>query len=224
MLPGLLCDAALYRVQIEALADLAAVFVPDLTLDNSIKEMASRVLTVAPDRFSLAALSMGGYVAFEIMRQAPERVERLALMAASASPDTQARREERLRSMESIHLGRFVGITQRLLPQLIHAERVSDKIGQEVRAMAERVGRDAYLRQQEAILTRADSRPDLADIAVPTIVIVGQDDVLTPPSEARTIHEGVFGSALIVLPDCGHLPAMERPDEVSVLLRSWIRQ
>lgn len=222
LLPGLLCDATLWRAEIEGLADIAAVFVPDLTLDDTVAAMAARVLAVAPERFALGALSMGGYVAFEIMRQAPDRVTRLALFSSSASPDTPEHAAERRRAMETLKLGRFVGVGQHLLPQLIHPSRLSDPVGETVRDMAERVGGAAFLKQQEAILSRPDSRPTLGQITVPTMVAVGDSDVLTPPAEARIIHEGIKGSTLHVLDTCGHLPALERPAESIALLRSWL--
>jgi pimeloyl-ACP methyl ester carboxylesterase len=222
LLPGLLCDATLWRAEIEALADVAAVFVPDLTLDDTVAAMAARVLAVAPERFALGALSMGGYVAFEIMRQAPQRVARLALFSTSAEPDTPEEADHRRRGMASLRLGRFVGVGQHLLPQLIHPSRLSDPLAETVRDMAERVGGAAFLKQQEAILSRPDSRPTLVRIAVPTLVAVGDSDVLTPPAEARIIHEGIKGSTLHVLATCGHLPALERPEESTALLRGWL--
>jgi len=222
LLPGLLCDATLWRAQVEGLAAIASVFVPDLTLDTEVAAMAARVLAVAPERFALGALSMGGYVAFEIMRQAPQRVTRLALFSTSASPDTAEQAEERRQGIASLGHGRFVGVGRHLLPQLIHPSRLAEPVAQTVRAMAERVGGPAFLRQQQAILARPDSRPGLAGIAVPTLVGVGDSDELTPPAEARIIHEGIAGSTLHVFGTCGHLPALERPDETTGLLRSWL--
>ena len=222
LLPGLLCDAFLWRRQVENLADVAAAFVPDLTLDDSVEAMAARVLAAAPPAFSLAALSMGGYVAFEIMRQAPERVRRLALFSTGATPDSEARRRQRMRGIESLRLGRFVGVTSRMLPQLLHPDHASGPLGPEVKAMAGRVGGAAFLRQQQAILDRADSRPTLAAIEVPTLVAVGDCDGLTPPAQSLEIHRGIAGSTLHVLEGCGHLPALEQPDATSRLLRDWL--
>ncbi len=222
LLPGLLCDAALWRAQVEGLADVAAATIPDLTLDETVEDMAARALAAAPARFSLAALSMGGYVAFAIMRQAPQRVERLALFDTSAALDTPERAAERKRGTESLKLGRFVGVTQRMLPQLVHPSSVAGPIGAAVSAMAERIGGAAFLRQQQAILGRPDSRPTLREIGVPTLVAVGDRDVLTPPSDAREIHLGIAGSRLHVFKDCGHLPALERPDDTTALLRNWL--
>lgn len=222
-LPGLLCDATLWRAQIDDLADIAAPVVADLTLDDSVAAMAARTLAAAPPRFALAALSMGGYVAFEIMRQAPERVTRLALLATSASPDDAARATERRGAIDSLRLGKFIGVTARLLPQLVHPSHVEGAVGEAVTAMAQRVGRDAFLRQQQAILTRPDSRPTLSTITVPTIVGVGDGDRLTPPAASRAIHADIAGSALHVFEGCGHLPAMEAPGETSALLRGWLQ-
>ncbi len=223
-LPGLLCDARLWRDQAADLSDIADPIIADLTLDDSVAAMARRVLAAAPERFALVGLSMGGYVAFEILRQAPERVARLALLATSAAPDKPARAENRRRAMAALEVGRFLGVTQRMLPQLLHASRLDEPLGAEVKEMAARVGGPAFLRQQRAILGRPDSCPLLPSIAMPTLVAVGDSDQLTPPAESRAIHEAIPGSRLHVFDDCGHLPAMERPDETTALLRAWLTE
>ncbi len=222
LLPGLLCDAALWRAQIDALADVAAASVADLTLDDTVGGMAGRVLAAAPPSFALAGLSMGGYVAFEIMRRAPERVTRLALFDTSAAPDTDKRAAQRRRLVESLKVGRFRGVTRRMLPELLHPSHVDGPVGEAVMAMAERVGADAYRRQQHAILSRPDSRPLLPAVSVPTLVAVGDGDRVTPIAKAREIHAGIAGSALHLFEDCGHLPALEKPEETSALLREWL--
>lgn len=222
LLPGLLCDARLWRDQGVGLADLAEVAVPDLTLDDSVGAMAARVLAQAPERFALGALSMGGYVAFEILRQAPRRVSRLALLATSARADPPKRAAVRRASLALAERGRFAGVTRKLLPQLVHASRVDTPVGEEVMAMAERVGRDAFLRQQRAILDRPDSQPLLPALAMPTVIGVGDDDRMTAPEESRILHAGIPGARLHVFTDCGHLPPMEKPQETTALLRAWL--
>lgn len=221
-LPGLLCDERLWRDQARDLADIADCTIPDLTLDDSVGAMARRVLDGAPERFALAALSMGGYVAFEILRQQPQRVTKLALLDTSASPDTPERTAQRLAGMESLRLGRFFGVTARMLPQLVHARHVHGPVGEEVKAMAKRVGGDAFLRQQTAILNRPDSRPLLASISVPTLIAVGDSDILTPPSDAAEMHRNIADATLHTFAACGHLPPMELPAETSALLRGWL--
>lgn len=222
LLPGLLCDAELWAAQVDALGDIAAITVPDLTLDDAVDAMARRVLAEAPDTFALAALSMGGYVAFEILRQAPERVTRLALIDTSAAPDDAARAAQRRGAIASLELGQFLGVSQRMLPQLVHARHVDGPVGDRVRRMAERVGRDAFIRQQRAILSRPDSRPLLPRIAVPTLVAVGDGDRLTPPSESRSMHGAIAQARFHLFERCGHLPPLESPEETSAVLRAWL--
>ncbi len=221
-LPGLLCDAALWRPQIDALADIVAPVVADLTLDDTIAAMARRVLASAPPRFALVGLSMGGYVALEIMRQAPERVTRLALIDTSARPDTAERAAVRRAGMASLRRGRFVGVTRALLETLVHADQTEGPVADMLRAMAGRVGGDAFLRQQNAILGRIDSRPYLPDIRVPTLIAVGDGDRLTPLRDAEEMADLVPDARLHVFERCGHLPALERPDETAALLQWWL--
>ena len=222
-LPGLLCDGRLWRDQVEALAGLRCV-VADLTHDDSLGAMAERTLRALPAeaRLSVCGLSMGGYVAFEIMRRAPGRVARLALFDTSARPDTpeQTRRRRGLLSLSES--GMFRGVTPRLLPQLLAPAHVAGPLGAEVMAMAERVGRPAFHRQQRAIMHRPDSRPNLAAIAVPTLVGVGEEDALTPPHLAEEMAAGIPGARLARIPGAGHLPPMETPDAVTLLLREWL--
>lgn len=221
LLPGLLCDARLWRDQVAALG--AEATVADLTRDDTLAAMAGRALAAAPPRFALAGLSMGGYVAFEIMRRAPERVRRLILFDTSARQDTPQQARRRRGLMALTRSGQFRGVTPRLLPQLVHPDRVSEQpLAGEVMAMAERVGKAAFLRQQAAILGRPDSRPDLPRVAVPTLVAVGAQDALTPPEFAREIAAGIPGARLEIIADCGHLPTMERPAEATALMRDFL--
>jgi pimeloyl-ACP methyl ester carboxylesterase len=223
LLPGLLCDARLWRDQIEALSDIAVPTVADLSQDDTIERMAERAVAPMPERFAVAGLSMGGYVAFAILRLVPERVTAVCLLDTSARPDTpeQARRRRGLIALA--RRGRFRGVTPRLLPQLLHPARLSDEtLTAEVMAMAERIGQDAFLRQQSAILKRPDSRPDLSYIRVPALVGVGEADALTPPDCAAEIAAGIVGAELRLIAGCGHLPSIERPEVVSGLMRSWI--
>ena len=221
-LPGLLCDAALYRAQIDGLADVADGMVADLTQDDSVAGMAARALKAAPSTFALCALSMGGYVALELMRQAPERVERLALLDTSAKPDSEEKKARRRALMDLAERGRFKGVTPQLLPTLVAPAHRKGPVADEVLAMAERVGKDAFLRQQTAIMNRPDSRPTLTHIAVPTLIGVGAEDAITPLPEAEEMHELVTGSKLKVFKGSGHLPTLEAPEAVTAALRRWL--
>jgi pimeloyl-ACP methyl ester carboxylesterase len=224
LLSGLLCDARLWRDPLAALADAVDPFVADLTRDDDFEAMARRALDHMPERFAMAALSMGGYVAFATLRIAPERVTRLVLFDTSARPDddTQARRRRGL--MALARGGHFRGVTPRLIPQLLHPANVGDTaLVAEVMAMAERVGREAFIRQQTAILRRPDSRPELARIAAPTLVCIGEADQMTPLDRAEEIAAGIPGAALRIIPGAGHLPPMEAPAATAALLREWLR-
>ncbi|HWL80896.1 MAG TPA: alpha/beta fold hydrolase [Roseomonas sp.] len=222
LLPGLLCDARLWRDPVAILGDLVEAHVADLTLDDSVGAMARRALGLAPPRFALAGLSMGGYVALEIMRQAPERVTHLALFDTSARPDAPEAARRRKALMALTRSGQFRGVTPRLLPSLLHPEAVDGPLGDEVRAMAERVGRDAFLRQQQAILHRPDSLPLLPSIQQPTLVAVGDQDILTPPELAEEMADAIPQARLARIPRCGHLPTMEQPEAAAALLREWL--
>lgn len=222
LLPGLLCDAGLWAPQADALADVAEVQVADLSQDDRVEAMAARVLAQAPARFALAGLSMGGYVAFEILRQAPERVSHLALLDTTAAPDSPERALQRRRSLAILKRGRFLGVTQQLLPTLVHPRHVHGPVGQAVQAMAQRVGPEAYRRQQTAILHRPDSRPLLPTLTQPTLVLGGADDSLTPPAVLQALAAPIPQAQLHTLPDCGHLPTLEQPEATTALMRRWL--
>ncbi|MGX9963622.1 alpha/beta fold hydrolase [Roseomonas sp. F4] len=224
LLPGLLCDARLWRDQVAALPAGLDHRVADLTQDDTMSAMAARALALVPEAspIALVGLSMGGYVALEVMRQAPHRIARLALIDTSARPDTpeQARRRRGLLTLS--RAGEFRGVTPRLLPQLLHPDHLDGPLGQEVQQMAERVGREAFARQQRAILARPDSRPDLPTIRVPTLVAVGEADLLTPPELAVEMAALIPGARLHILPGCAHLSPMEDPAAVTALLLDWL--
>ena len=221
--PGVLCDAELWRAQIDGLADLAEIRVADCTLDDAITAMAERLLAGAPDRFALAGLSLGGYVAQEVVRRAPERVTRLALLDTSARQDDAAVTQRRRDLIALAGRGKFRGVTPKLLPLLIHNGRLEDTaLTNAVMAMAERVGAEAFLRQQTAVMGRADGRADLARIHCPTLVMCGRQDQLTPLDAHLEMAAAIPGADLVVLGDCGHLPTMERPDRATAAMRAWL--
>jgi len=221
-LPGLLCDARLWRDVVQPLRDEIAPMVADLTLDDSVAAMASRTLAAAPPRFALASLSMGGYVALEIMRQAPERVSHLALLDTSARPDSDERREARRKGIDNVKLGKFIGVSRSLLPSLLAKRNLNTPLSEEVQAMAERLGQEAYIRQQMAILGRIDSRPDLPRITVPTLIGVGTEDALTPPELAEEMAATIPHADIVRFAKSGHLPTMENPKAVADAFRNWL--
>jgi len=223
LLPGLLCDAALWAPQVAALSDIADPWVADLSRDDSLAAMARRVLSEAPAHFALAGLSMGGYLAQEIMRQSPKRVTRLALLDTSARADTPERAAQRRGFIELAQKGQFRGITPRMLPVYLHPDHLRDEaITGAVLAMAERIGKDGYLRQQQAIMNRPDGREDLKRIGVPTLVLCGRDDQATPYELNAEIASLIPGASFVAIERCGHISTLERPAEVNAAMRRWL--
>lgn len=222
LLPGLLNDHRLWSHARATFAASREVLIPDLSQDSSIAAMAERVLQQAPPRFALAALSMGGYVAFEILRRAPQRVERLALLDTMARPDEPNRARVRRGLLELAGLGKFKGVTPQLLPRLMHARSLDGDVPQVVMDMADAIGREGFIRQQQAIIERADYQPLLAAIRVPTLVLFGAQDEITPLAEARFMHEAIAGAHLELIDECGHLPPLEHPERTSELLGQWL--
>ena len=224
LLPGLLTDARLYQFQVEDLSDIAQSTVGDLTAAETISGLAAEVLLHAPQQFALAGLSMGGYVALDIMRQAPERVLGLALLDTSARPDTPEATASRHQMMEQAEAN-FQIVLDTLMPKLVHLSRMKyNSIVDTVYSMGHRVGKDAFVRQQRAIIGRIDSRPYLEKITgCPTMILCGRDDVITPVEVHEEMAAAIPGSQLVVIDDCAHLSTMGQPKLVSEAMRVWLR-
>ena len=225
LVPGLLCDKRLWQPQAERLADLPDPIIANVIGDGSVSEMARSVLDAAPSagRFALAGLSMGGYVALEVMRVAPERVARLALLDTSARADTPEQTSERRELIELAEKGRFEEVPRRLLPRMLHPDRLDDeRLTSTVFGMADAVGPEAFVRQEEAITGRPDSRETLLGIACPTLVLCGREDALTPLPLHEEMASLIPGSRLRVVEKCGHLSTLERPEAVTAALREWL--
>jgi pimeloyl-ACP methyl ester carboxylesterase len=223
-LPGLLEDADGFKPLIDALSAQVTCSVADLTRSDTIAAMARDALAQAPERFSLAGHSMGGYVALEVMRQAPGRVERLALMQTNARPDSAEATENRRR---------LVALAQRDFPAVINAQMQRlltpahlAEVGMTgtIESMALAVGKEAFARQQEAIIHRIDSRPFLRDIRCPTLVVAGRDDQLMPVEVLKELADGIPGARLTVIEECGHMAAMEQPDKVLAAFLDWLER
>ena len=225
LLPGLLNTQRVYEHQVEALQDIADIVVPELWHDDTIGAMAETALAAAPTTFALCGFSMGGYVAFEIFRRAPTRVERIALIDTQAAPDSPESRTRRQACIEQTRLGRFHGVHPTLLPQIIHPTRLKDMAAtQPILDMAKEIGGDGFVRQQQAILGRPDSRPLLVEIEVPTVVIVGRQDMATPLPRSQQMAADIANAQLVIIEECGHVSPLERPAEVSAALRRWLTQ
>jgi pimeloyl-ACP methyl ester carboxylesterase len=225
LIPGLTCTAELFAPQWAALARGRTIFIADHMRDETIVAIARRLLANAPPRFALCGLSMGGYIAFEVIRQAPERVTRLALLdtgAKGATPETNKPREQMISLAER---GSYTEVTNLFWPRFVAPHRLDDlALRATVSRMAEETGPEIFIQQQRAIMSRADSRPSLGAISVPTLVLVGELDLATPVAESQEIADGIKGSRLTVLPNCGHLSTLESPEAVNAALMVWLNE
>jgi pimeloyl-ACP methyl ester carboxylesterase len=221
--PGLLCTSALYEPQVEALGARLDIQVGDHTQHDSMAGIAAHLLSRAPERFVLAGLSMGGYVAFEIMRQASERVDALILLDTGPHADTP---EQTKRRKELLALAQEEGVApviDALLPKFVAEEHLADaELTGTIRQMAHDTGVDAFSRQQKAIMERPDSVPTLGQIKCPTLVVVGGADALTPPALSETMAQGIAGAKLEVIHGSGHISTLERPADVNRALIAFL--
>lgn len=224
LLPGLLNNANLFTEQIPALSIPATVEVGDLTNSETISEMAASVLeTASTKNFVLLGLSLGGYVAFEIMRQAPERVAGLVLMDTTARPDT-AEASAAREALIELAATDLEAVIEKLLPRLSHPEKMSlPAVRGVIHSMATSLGKEVFEQQQRAIMGRSDSRPTLATITCETLVICGENDLITPPALATEMAEGIKNAKLEIIPQCGHLSTLDQPEAVNKLLIDWIK-
>ena len=222
-LPGLNCTGRLFRHQIARLSAGRTVVLANHRRHDTLAAIAAAVLDETPPRFVLAGLSMGGYIAFEILRQAPGRVSALLLMDTSARPDDEAAADRRRRLIAIAEAGRFTEVAALQFPALVAPERHSDPdLRAVVDEMAAATGPEAFIRQQRAIMARPDSRPGLSQIACPTLVLVGDRDQITPPPLAREIADAIPGARLEAIADCGHLASLERPEIVTAHLEAHL--
>lgn len=223
LLPGLLNDAELWRDPMAALADIADAQVGDLTRGDTMEAVAEQVLAHAPPRFALAGFSLGGFVAQQILRMAPGRVEKLALIGTSIDPDGPERAQQRQAQQASVRVpGRFIGFGDTLMRSYIDASRLQDHaLVQRVRDMTERLGAEVFLRQ--SALDRRDGSDVLAAFPGPVLIVCGANDRITPPAISERMHALVPGSTLQVVPACGHLVPMEKPAELSAAMRDWLQ-
>ncbi len=223
LIPGLLCTPRLFEAQLTLFWQHGPVMVADTGTDSDIVSQARRILADAPPRFRLVGLSMGGYLAFEILRQSPERVAELVLLDTSARPDTPEGRDNRLRMIQLAEQGGFDRLPAMLYPNLVDISRERDMVLEAiVTGMADDVGAAAYVRQQQIILSRPDSRPDLPRIGCRTLVVVGAGDRLTPPEVAAEMAEAIPDADMAIIEGCGHLSPLEQPKKLNAVLAQWL--
>lgn len=223
LVPGLLCDATIWRPQVEALGETCDVTVASSCGHDTIEALAARVLDCAPARFALAGHSLGGRIALEVVRQAPERVERLALLDTGVHPAAPAERDARYALVELAELKGMAALAEVWLPPMLHPDRRHDgEIVVPLTAMVERSTPASFRQQQDCLLARPDATTVLASITCPTLVLVGREDEWSPLAQHEAIAVQVPGAVLHVVEQCGHMSTVERPDGVTAALRAWL--
>jgi len=218
LIPGLGSDFAVWDRTILKLNGEVNCLIGDTLRDDNLPAMAQRILGSAPENFALAGVSMGGMVALEIMRMAPKRrVTRLALVDTRARPDTLAQKVYRCCVNLLVSILDYQMLSAFSVKSLVHTS-ATPEVRDALVKMSVRVGAKAYIRQNRAVIAREDLRSVLRRIAVPTVVVVGAEDRMTPLELSQEIHQLIPGSALEIIKDCGHLPPIEKPEIMANIL------
>ncbi len=224
LVPGLACSPRVFAPQIPSLWRVCSVAVANHARGGDMAAVARRILAEAPLRFALAGHSMGGAIVFEMFRQAPERIARLALLNTYAHPETPDFAEFWRGLIARVKQGGYRAIMDRMFTSAVHPSRADDAdLKAVVNAMADDVGPDAFVWQVEAIMSRADSRPTLAQIKCPTLVLTGDTDNSVPGRMSAEIAGGIAGARLVTVQDCGHLSPLEQPQAVTSALLDWLK-
>jgi pimeloyl-ACP methyl ester carboxylesterase len=224
LVPGLAGSPRIYAPVAAPMWGLGPVTVANHIRDANMGAIARRILAEAPPRFALAGHSMGGYIAFEIMRQAPDRVAKLALVNTQARRDTPEATARRRAQIARAQDGEYHAVLDELFPGFVHPSRREDgALRQLVRDMGDDIGPEAFVRQQTAIIGRPDSRPTLAWIKCPTLVLTGDEDNTIPNTLSKEMADGIPGAKLMILAQCGHLPQVEQPQAAADALVEWLR-
>lgn len=224
LIPGLNSTPAVFRDVIPALWALGPVTVANHTEGEGIAGIAGSILRDAPPRFALLGFSMGGYLAFEIIRRAPERVAKLCLLDTTARPDSPEATAKRRERIAIAQRGGFSKTLDGAYDDAVHPDHLGRaELRALSKAMSLAVGAETYIRHQEAIIARPDSRPALATIQVPTAVIVGDSDKITPPEAAYEMADGIAGARLTVIERAGHMAVIEQPEATTGAIVAWGR-
>jgi len=223
-IPGLACTEHLFTPVINELKDRVTIHVADIRGPDTMDAIVEKVLAEAPSRFSLAGLSMGGYVAMEIALRAPDEVAKLALLDTKMRPDTEDEKAARHKLMEMAASGGLDEVIAVLTPRLLHPDNAEDPdLVRIIRQMTEETGADIFMAQERALLGRRDISGLVPGITVPTLVVVGDEDAITPPAAAREMNEALPDSTLVTIENAGHLTTLEQPEAVAEALADWLK-
>jgi pimeloyl-ACP methyl ester carboxylesterase len=221
LIPGFMLDETLWDKVAQELSRIGPLHYGSTREGASIDGMAEAIMRDAPERFILIGFSMGGYVAREIVRRFPDRVAALALIATSARADTPAQTARKAAALQAMAQGEFKGLSRSVVAQSLHPDRAEDHgLIAHIRSMSVNLGHDVFIRQTS--VGREGDLGRLAGIAVPTLVIAAENDRLRSVEESRELAKGITGAELRVVPGCGHMIPLEKPDDLSALLALWL--
>ncbi len=224
-LPGMMCDARLYGPQIAAFSHERPVMVAPFGLHETVQAIATDVLAQAPPRFALAGLSMGGIVAMEVIRQAPKRITRLALLDTNPKAEAEAIAARREPQIAKVQDGQLRAVMRdEMKPNYLTDGPQMGQILDLCMAMAETVGPAAFVAQSRALQSRPDQQDTLRRVTVPTLILCGEDDVLCPLHRHELMHDLIPGSTMTVIKGAGHLPTLEQPDATNEALAEWLNR
>jgi pimeloyl-ACP methyl ester carboxylesterase len=225
LIPGMMCDARLYSPQITAFSASRPVQVTSVARGKTIREMAQAALDGAPAQFALAGLSMGGIVAMEVLRIAPERVTRIALMDTNSQAEISTVAAAREPEIVRAKAGRLNEVLDDMLPVGCFAPNPDRaEVRARVHTMGMRFGADVFIRQSRALQRRPDQQKTLRKIRVPALVLCGAHDTLTPPRRHEFMSELIPYAQLRIIENAGHIPTLEAPRETNAALAEWFRQ
>lgn len=223
LLPGLLCDATVWEPQRSELSKQAQVHVADLRGPSSFADMAAKVLDETSGPLAVAGHSMGGRVALEMWRLAPERIERLALLSTGFEGPRPGEEKARMALVDLAYAEGMAAVAERWLPPMVHPDRVNDRaLMDPLVAMVCRTTPEIFERQQRAGMTRPDATAYLPRIACPTLVLCGRQDSWSPVPQHEEMARRITGARLTLVEDCGHMATVERPDDVTAALAAWL--
>lgn len=222
LLSGMLGDASLWDEVVPRVDDLAAPITLPTDTRDTVSGIAGEVLRQSPDRFALAGHSLGGIIAMEMARQAPARVAKLAILNTSARAGSPAQLDQWTRLAAQVQAGGFDAVAERMASNTLPARHRSEDLVARSATMAQTVGRDGFLRQLTAQLTRPDLRPSLGAVTAPTLVLSGALDHVSPPEMQTEIAHGIPTATQAVIPDSGHMSPLETPESVADQLRRWL--
>jgi len=223
LLPGMMCDQRLFAPQVSVLKNDYQIIIPNLTIAASMSEMARQVFAQLPESFALAGLSMGGILAMEILRQAPQKVTKLALLDTNPLAELSEVQSNRDRQIRDVREGGLMDVmSQEMIPRYLSAP---DKaINELCRDMAKHLGESAFVNQSLALQSRIDQCDTLASFTGPSLVLMGENDELCPLDRHQLMNKLLVNSQLCIINCAGHLPCLEQPEQTNAALKQWLEQ